>query len=172
MQACNHLSTLIGLNSYGPLVTQNSFYLYLQSAVPGLDYPQYKKKGSALQGTRETLQVQNISCLLVLPSVSCMANQDTQVKCFVAASTCRDDSEPCKQTRSCCPLLVEGAKHCSCCLTDKQCKATREGHCLCWSWESWFNTLQQRRVFIYHWLWHVYKVLRDSFQSLRRKLYT
>lgn len=44
MQACNHLSTLIGLNSYGPLVTQNSFYLYLQSAVPGLDYPQYKKK--------------------------------------------------------------------------------------------------------------------------------
>lgn len=44
-------------------------------------------------------------------------------------------------------------------------------HRLSRCYRSWFITLLERRIFIYHCPWHVYKPLRDSFQSLPFKLY-
>jgi len=50
-------------------------------------------------------------------------------------------------------------------------RVTREGLLLSRCYKSWFDALLERQIFTYHWPWHVYKLLRDSFQSLLPNLY-
>lgn len=79
------------------------------------------------RGRLKPLQVRNSCCLLASSSVSCMANQDTQVKRFLSAPTCRHDSALCKQTRSPRPLFCGGepstAVTVSDALTDARCES-------------------------------------------------
>lgn len=103
-----------------------------------------------------------------------MANQDTQVKCFLSASTCRDNSALCKQTRRPRPRFVEASQVLlllSATLWQMHAASHRTGLPLSHSYKRWFNTLLERQIFIYHCPWHVYKALRDSFQSLPSKLH-
>ena len=54
--------------------------------------------------------MRNSSCLLASSSASCTANQDTRVKRFLSAPTCRHDSALCKQTRGPRPLCFCGGE--------------------------------------------------------------
>lgn len=122
MLACNQLSILIGLDSYGPLVTQNFFYLYLHR-VHCLDYIilSTKKQFSVpYKGHKKICRCKTspvyLYCHLFLAWLTRTPRSNV-----LSGSTCRDDSEPCKQTRSCCPLLVEVSQTLFL-LSDKQCK--------------------------------------------------
>lgn len=105
------------------------------------------------KGLKGDLQVQNSSCLLVSSSVSWLAAQDTQVKCFLSVPTCRDNTALCQQTRSPPPPLHGGepstavsVSDCDKCMlrdTKDRAAATRADSSLSW-------------IFIYNWPQHVF----------------
>lgn len=65
--------------------------------------------------------------------IPCMADQDTQVKCFLPVSTCGNDDTLCKQMKSPCPRFVK-VSQVLLLLTDASCEERDPADSvLCWS---------------------------------------
>ena len=112
----------------------------------------------------EKFQLQTATASFFSSSFSWTANQDMEVKCFLSASTC---TAPCPLFMevsqklllpSAAPWQMHAANNQSGLLPGRRCK-------------SWLNTLPERQIFLFHWPWHVYKLLRDSFSWLPSKYY-